>query len=210
MYARDILSRMSTPTPEEIVSAPTPVDYMSAAAEILAAIAWPVAILTLVLVFRKPLLGALRGLVEFKWGSASFTFDRKLDQLAESVAGSGDLPDKPREIWRTLASSSEGDDPRTVIIKSYVALEQWVLENFPAQGIPATRGDRSRPLMEMVREAVNQGKLAPTMVTQVQGLQTLRNLAVHSPTDPTREQATEFETLAGAVLYMMQSAFERN
>jgi hypothetical protein len=56
---------MSTPDPAEYIP-PTPVDYLSATAEILTALAWPAAIVTLVLVFRRPILDALRGLVEFK------------------------------------------------------------------------------------------------------------------------------------------------
>jgi hypothetical protein len=82
------------------------------------------------------------------------------------------------------------------------------VDNFPKHGIEARTDHRNRPLMDMIREAVKRGMLPATMISQVQGLQTLRNLAAHSPNDPTTEQAQEFLTIADAVLYLMQTGLE--
>lgn len=179
---------------------------MSASAEILTAIAWPAAIVALLLVFRRPILDALRGLVEFNWGSASFKFERNLNRLAVSLAES-EVPTASASVEGSALRDSLGSqDPRSAIIRGYLAIDNWAEENLPRHGIPSERNGRRRPLLEMIREAVEKGILPAPTISQVQGLQTLRNLAVHSPTDPTHEQAAEFLTLADAMLYVLQSA----
>lgn len=54
----------------------------------------------------------------------------------------------------TLRDSLGQMDPRSAIILGYVAIEKWAVDNLPQHGIESRTTNRSRPLMDMIREAV--------------------------------------------------------
>jgi hypothetical protein len=166
--------------------------------EIVSAVAWPLCVVIVVLIFRvqiRALLG--RQLRRLKAGPIEAEWDREIQETRAAVVaqeavlepGDSDPQDTGRfDRLRELASA----EPSLAVLGGYQAVDALIQNHARMAGLPA--GHVIRP-----HELIERGVVSGLTMSAVQGLRSLRNIAAHKPDEITPEQAAEFLELAEAV-----------
>lgn len=182
-------------------------------ASIVDSIAWPAAVLVVIVVFRRPLRAMLAGdikrwkagpsglEVEY-WNSrleaARLELETESPQLElktadESVPGDGGLED-----LRELAALS----PRSAVLESFVRIERALSEVLDSAQSPPPPGPSGG--LRLARYAGALKLISPATVDSVEGMSVLRNLAAHGADENLdSKRALEYVDLAEATLYAM-------
>lgn len=170
-------------------------------AELVKALAWPaVAVLTLLLL-RRPLVLALERLAKLKFGDWSLEFENESARVAERIG---------RSNAKALTSNADEDEllklaeqsPRVAVIEAAIRVETALrrLASKHSQDV-----DRWPP-GQLSRQLSQKGVLDRATVESLQGLFHMRNLVVHATErEVTVQQATEFVTLANAILFVLRT-----
>lgn len=170
------------------------------ATEFIASVAWPVAVLVIAIVFRAPITEALRAAggrvkadpFELEWKRNVSTVEADLGlppSISEGKIGgaAGKLDE--------LAEES----PAAAIVESYGRLEQALRALLSGQG---QKLDSRGGVLPLARMALEQGKITPETMNAIEGLDILRNLAVHGRQEElSPKRAHEFIALVQGVLY---------
>lgn len=194
---------------------PTPVDYVLAIASLLGAVAWPITVLVLVLMFRRPLRTALSDLVQLRWGGTELKFRRTAGEVSSSLieplveskvltlqTATSTVRPALHEYYANLAD----ENPLSAIIKAYESIEVWYDEALTRFGIANRDGNRKLGVLQMARRAVNEKLLPASSVHTVEGLGIMRDLALqHGDGKVKPDEAKEFLILADGLLYSLDS-----
>ncbi len=203
-----------------VTGAPTAVDYLLAIASLLGAVAWPVTVLVLVLMFRRPLRTALADLVQLRWGSTELKFRRAAGEVSASLIEP--LIDSKVLTLQTTASPARpalheyyadlaDENPLSAIIKAYESIEVWFDEALSRFGIANRDGNRKIGAMQMARRAVNEQLLPASSLHTIEGLGIMRDLAIqHGDERVTPAAAKEFLILTDGLLYSLDSELEKS
>jgi len=173
------------------------------------ALAWPGAVVTALLVVRRPLLRLIPTIRHFKYGSLELDFERGLEE-AEQKAEAAQLP-PPTPSPAALAG---GLDPRLlapqVVARAYpraAVLEAWLLVEDALQRAALQRGLGSirNFTRKQLEHLVQQGVLPEEAVGLVEQLRRLRNEAAHAVDfAPTPEQAQHYTELAERLVKLVE------
>jgi hypothetical protein len=174
------------------------------ALEFIASVAWPVTVLVIAVMFRAPLTEALRaaggrvkaGPFELEWKRSVSNVEADLGlppSISEGKIGgaAGKLDE--------LAEQA----PAAAIVEAYGRLEEALraLLSDQEQELDARWG-----VLPLARMALEQGRISPETTKAIEGLDVLRNLAVHGRQEElSSKRAHEFVALVQGVLYSIST-----
>ncbi len=181
--------------------------------EFIGEVAWPVAILVVALAYRPLLVSVLeRNLTRLKLGGLEMAWDQAADVVrlrrpaplqpstgASGVAGPG-APPEIRELVEV--------DPRGAILGMYSTVEQVLRDALREHGIEA---EESADALSLVRAGESVGLFPAEVTDAILGIQVLRNLAAHAPTQQhlEPEKAREYIAMAEGSLFAVAMALRR-
>jgi len=199
------------------------VNWMDFVAALVGHLAWPLAIVVVVLLFRRPLAALIGEVSEGEVGPSGFTFKRAWRRAVETVtqassssppeAGLPETHDSPDEAGTATPADSVPDVsayerhhaytiPEGAMAGAYQRLANRLREILGDKpSISAWRNDDIRTLAHRAHEL---GRVPAAVVDSVEGVGILHDLARSAPERVTPSQAREFQTLVQAVLYTLR------
>jgi hypothetical protein len=185
--------------------------------EFVKALAWPVAIVVIVVFLRRPIVDILMqlasGLRRLRAGQSDVEFDRIAGQAkAELTATVSAIPTlgtgvAPIPVLLRFAARAD-DDPAAAITQSLGAVEAALRDLLGSSGklVPVGTGDPTA----IARFARDQGLVPESIVRAVDGVVTLRNSAAADPQRVTKDQAVKYLALVDALLFAIGTQRERS
>jgi hypothetical protein len=195
-----------------IMAPPAGVEYMSAAAEILTAISWPLVLFAIIFTFRKSIRGLLAKLSELKVGGATARFSEAalgvaVATLETALDNSSDTHSSAARMTRTPLTEyydqRADENPLNAILEAYLAVEGWFDRALSTHGIDIRPHNKKLGVREMSIIAVEQGMLPESLLHTVDGLSLMRNLALHKSSPQTPQEAREFLVLTDGLIYTL-------
>ncbi|MFB2586245.1 hypothetical protein [Herbiconiux liukaitaii] len=201
-------------------------DWQQFVAALISALAWPVAVTTLLLVFRSQVVAVVKGLLsriddlsELKIGNNAATFKRQAAEAGASVAqlneatgaghgdgGAGGLPSATKseneERAQRVATLAEVA-PREAVIESYIdverAVSRWLMaKGFQYKGSPTAALRRNNEIPVTVRRSLSV-------------ISDLRNRAAHSADfSITSSAAIEYANASDELIRYFETDLERS
>jgi hypothetical protein len=178
------------------------------------ALVWPVAILAIVVVLRRPIVDILMqlasGLRRLRSGQSDAEFDRVAGQmkaeLTASVSAGGAGPAGIPVLLR-FAGVAE-DDPASAVAQAFGSIEVALRELLGSSGklVPVGTGDPTA----VARFARDQGLVPESVVRAVDGAVALRNFAAADTARVTRDHAVKYLALIDALLYAIVTQRDRS
>ena len=173
-------------------------------AELVKALAWPVATIVLAVLFRRPLVTLVDGLrlrrLKGKDWEAEFI------EVREAVAGAKEELPTAKEPARLPAPENLDallrSDPSAAIVAALPLLDRTLITAAEKAGV---RADGRFSTTKLAEQLEREGVLKPGTLRSITGLQHLRNLVVHG--DPVSreslspERAREFVTMVNAIAF---------
>jgi hypothetical protein len=175
------------------------------ALEFISSIAWPITVLVIAALFRRPITFMLSGqLKSLKAGPVEAVWHEAVSEVREDLpspsAPPGTEVTRAEEIATELASLAERS-PAAAVLEGYSRIERelrTMLANPPVD-IHLDLDRLGAP--SLANLAVQRGRLNPQTAEAMHGLNVLRNLAAHGQAgDLTAERALEYLDLVDAVL----------
>jgi len=184
------------------------VNTLTFIAEMTKALAWPIALVVLGLVFKQHFGGLLEGVKLRRVQKGEWLAD--FETVAQEVRA--ELPSPGRSTSETVHTESPLADetkrlidlaPSAAVSQAWNQLEDRVIAAAASTGITQTR------LPEILRAMVNKGLIKPSVSDSILGLRNMRNLAVHAPSDRlTQSQASEFVIMVEAIMWTLQRSLD--
>jgi hypothetical protein len=181
--------------------------------EFVKALAWPVAVVAIVVVLRRPIVDILMqlasGLRRLRAGQGDAEFDRIAGQakaeLTATVSAGGPNA-APIPVLLRFAAAAD-DDPASAVTQSFGAIEAALRDLLGSSGklVPVGTGDPTA----IARFARDQGLVPESVVRAVDGVVALRNSAAADPQRVTKDQAVKFLALVDALLFAITTQRER-
>jgi hypothetical protein len=185
--------------------------------EFVKALAWPVAIVAIVVFLRRPIVDILMqlasGLRRLRAGQGDAEFDRIAGQAkAELTATVSAIPTvgtgaAPIPVLLRFAATAD-DDPAAAITQSLGAVDAALRDLLGSSGklVPVGTGDPTA----IARFARDQGLVPESIVRAVDSVVTLRNSAAADPQRVTKDQAVQYLALVDALLFAIGTQRERS
>ena len=178
------------------------------------ALVWPVAILAIVVVLRRPIVDILMqlasGLRRLRAGQSDAEFDRVAGQMkaeltasvSAGAAGTAGIP-----VLLRFAGVAE-DDPASAVAQAFGSIEVALRELLGSSGklVPVGTGDPTA----VARFARDQGLVPESVVRAVDAAVVLRNFAAADPARVTKDHAVKYLALIDALLYAVVTQRERS
>jgi hypothetical protein len=192
------------------------VNWLAFIAALAGSLAWPLTVVIIVLIFRRPLLAVAPSLREFELGSLKLKFAEGLAQaasVAEQIApapSESPVPTKPDSLHFGGTDIEDNElllavsAPGALVLQSFVKVEQAL---FLAAANAGLDTNKRRGVRIVAQELEKRGALTPEIAKIVQLLGDLRNEAAHLPNfgiEP--RQALEYARLARHVVAALKSA----
>jgi hypothetical protein len=182
---------------------------MQFVADLVRALAWPAATVTIVLVLRKPIGAALeRGIRRLKAGPVEIEFDEELAEVREELERSPELerarvgPPPGPSLGEELVRLAEAS-PRASVMEGFARIEAQLRE---LVGDVEADTARRQGGVALARLAHRHGLISDETLNAVEGLAVLRNLAAHGRADEiSTQRAIEYLALVDAVLFALRS-----
>ena len=185
--------------------------------EFVKALAWPVAIVAIVVFLRRPIVDILMqlasGLRRLRAGQSDAEFDRIAGQakaeLTATVSAMPTVGTGAAQIPVLLRfAATADDDPAAAITQSLGAVEAALRDLLGSSGklVPVGTGDPTA----IARFARDQGLVPESIVRAVDGVVTLRNSAAADPQRVTKDQAVKYLALVDALLFALGTQRERS
>ena len=184
-------------------------DWLSFVASIVGSLAWPAAVLLLVLVLRRPIGALLPLLQRLKYKELEVEFGRRVEEVREELAQ--ELPGAT-----ALEAGGDGGDaiarlaevsPRSAVLEAWRDVELAALD--AARRI-AGETFRNRTLtFHALRVLEQSDSLDRNVIAVLRDLRGLRNEAAHAPDFAlTRESAVDYGTSASFIAQYLRSVGE--
>jgi hypothetical protein len=145
-------------------------------------LAWPIAAVIIAGIFRKQITNLLQRLNELGWGDAKAKFTKELDK-AEATAQELPSPENQQALPAPLPEEEDRFSKLLAISPSAAVLDAW-------QGVEAQLKRLAIQFnlpshihmnpVSWVKEMSKKGELSPKVVTLVNELRMIRNVAAHS------------------------------
>ncbi len=176
-------------------------NWMQLIAALTQALAWPVGAVVVAVVFREALRKGLnRELKKLKAGPVEVEWSEKIEQAQEQIgqevtddqAAIQTMPLRLREMAKL--------SPDDAVVASFREIEFALREL-----VDDTDSDPKRSIVELVKNAVENGIISRTTSEAIHQLRRLRNLAAHAHTDISYSEALEYIAIADAVMYALDA-----
>lgn len=151
------------------------------------ALAWPLAIVVVAMLFRRQLMSLLAAIKKGKFGPAEFEFERQIGYIEATAQ----LPAAPSPVD---AFQSATDDPRGAILTAWLKVEDRIIRLGTTHRL--TEGPRRSP-NRAYDDVIRSGLLSESSLKVLKGLRWLRNEAAH---------AADFAPTVDAVVSYMRLA----
>jgi predicted transcriptional regulator len=180
---------------------------MTFIAEMTKALAWPVAIIVLGLIFRTRITGLLEGikLKRVKKGDWEADFEAMAREVRAELPSPGapataskTSKHVPQEVERLIERA-----PVAAISLAWNTLEERIAE------VAARAGIKQKLLAEILRALEEKGMIQPSVRDAILGLRNMRNLAVHAPLERlTLPHAREFVDMVEATSWSLEQGLK--
>lgn len=182
--------------------------------QFIAQIAWPVAVLVVAVLYRKPLLELARGGLtrlragpfELAWDQARSGVERRATRKSSPrLVDAERAPGKQRSLLGPEILELADRSPREAILQAHETVRVALARALTEAGAEVETNGLD-PL-DLVREAESRG-ITPAQVTDaVLGLNVLANLAEHAPShEPSAARAREYLAMTDGALYALTVA----
>lgn len=183
-------------------------DTLDFIAEIIRAVAWPVAVVVLVLLLRESLAKVLSrpGLRELRAGPSGIEaiWNETLTEASVELKSAGPVATQLRESAQEARLADleaiVDDQPAAAIMEAFARVERSLVERMRSATDEETPKVGARAL---VRHALERGAITDETAKAIEGLTVLRNLAAHGGGTVSRTRGRQFLALADAVLYSL-------
>jgi len=171
-------------------------------ASLVHSLAWPVAAVSLALLFRRQLSRLLgRPMNRLRAGPLEFEFDRLLATVEADVEPTKRVV--PGESVAVELAGIAEQAPLAAIIESFGRVETALRDLLAAAGLDVSQ----LSVPALVREAQARDLISPETASAIEGITVLRNLAAHGRAGAVRhDRAVEYLALVDAVLYTLRRA----
>ena len=181
-------------------------DILTFVASIISTLSWPIVVLIVALMIRKPFVELFPSLRHAKYKDLDLFFDKKLEEL-EQKADRASLPapsEPPSWTFENPDDWTFGDYiERLAIVSPRVAIsEAWRYVELALQEAAQKSGKKySYNTMQMAKELQEAEMLPKDALFLISELRTLRNAAVHAREfDLEASQASEFARMAERII----------
>lgn len=192
-------------------------DVLGFIASIIESLAWPAALVILLLTLQSPIRKLLRDLTRFRYGDVEIDFGREIRSLEDQAKTAGlRLPEKPverkpktRDSNQIVADSRRlaAEFPEPAVGLAWTAVEHELMQAVLRLAISADYPRHDAPAKNIA--LLNDLEyLDRTTCKVLDGMRTLRNAAVHGVIEVSRispDEAGEFIDLAEAVMEKLKS-----
>jgi hypothetical protein len=180
--------------------------------DFVSALAWPLAIVAIVVFLRRPIVDILMqvasGLRRLRSGQSDAEFDRTVSQVKAELTAtvSAGAPASLPVLLRFAAATE--DDPPAAIGQAFAAVEAALRDLLGSTGklVPVGTGDPTA----VARFARDQGLVPESIVRAVDGVVTLRSSVAADPSRVTRDHAVKFLALVDALLFAITAQRDRS
>lgn len=155
-------------------------DWLTFIAQIIGALAWPSAVITIFLALRRPIRDLMPFIHKLKWKEVEIEFGKQVKEISAELVQELPLGDD------ALAASADESLLRLVEVSPRAAvLEAW--RGVELAALDAARritGDEFRNITltyDALRKLERSKQVAPSILGLLRELRTLRNQAAHSP-----------------------------
>ena len=186
------------------------VDLLQFIVGMTSALAWPLLLGLIVLVFRNSIRARISDISELTWGDKTAKFrqdlDKTISQAAEALpALTTQAPSQGDDALPAAAQQEELDRFKEVveIAPSLAVVEAWFPIERELQRIAAASGyggSQGRSVTFILRRLKDDGVLDRSLVKYIENLISLRNTALHSRTLISVEEAQRYREAAQAAL----------
>lgn len=177
-------------------------------AEMTKALAWPLGLVVLGLIFKSHLRGLLEGVRLRRVQKGEWLAD--FETVAREVRA--ELPGQDQVLGQAKGSeiSLIEENERLLEIAPTTAVSQaWNQLEDRLTSVASSAGIAQKRLPELLRTLVEKGVIKPSVSDSILGLRNMRNLAVHAPPDRlSTTQAREFLTMAEAITWTLQQSLK--
>ncbi|CAN5399317.1 hypothetical protein BH10PAT4_BH10PAT4_4800 [soil metagenome] len=169
-------------------------------AALVAALAWPLGLIVVVLVLRSHIPAFLKSLRRLKLSGFEVELERTRVDIETAVAVADTLPaDRENEPSAEVALG----DPTTTIIREHRRLEDELRQRLKASKV---KGLESKSANQLVALGVASGIFTEAAAEAVRGVSVLRNLAAHGRADRvTPSEAAEYVALVDATIFSLRA-----
>lgn len=179
----------------------TPLEFI---ASLVSSVAWPIAIITAVLVLRRYIPELVRALRKVKISGFELELERTRAEVQEVLSTQRDPIDRPdgRSI-EDLTLRASMQDPVASILSSYATLEDELRKRLALAGVDDTD---KRSAIQLVSLGVSRGIFTEAAAEAVRGVSVMRNLAAHGRAERvTVGEAIEYAALIEATIYSLRA-----
>lgn len=157
-------------------------DVLTFIAQALAATAWPICVLVIVVMLRRPVIDLIPSLRKLKWKGLEAEFEKGLVQARQLIdaeatqlsASKQSFPEKDRKLLDNLAGAA----PRYVVLESWREVEEALLRTARTIGAPE-KLQRARASTVAADSLLKGGEIGNAEFQVITILRNLRNRAVH-------------------------------
>jgi hypothetical protein len=156
-------------------------DWPTFVTELIKALAWPITVLIIIIVLRKPLANLLPTLQRLRYRDLEIEFGRQVQELSEDVkrelpAATAAGTDRPHVArLGELAQLS----PRAVVLESWLDVEEAAIEATRRRGLNLAYRELRAPIL--LGQALEQSGILDESKAQIyHRLRILRNAAAHA------------------------------
>lgn len=192
-------------------------DLLDFISSLVNSLAWPVAIVILVFIFRSPLQKLLEGLTRLRYGELEMNFKQEMQNIKDQATTAGiELEPKTTPAKTTTRDSAEiitdalklvEEFPEPAVVLAWTAVEHELLQVGLRFDIPtSSRG--YNPPGRAIRFLREHGQLESEACDILDRMRILRNAAAHTIKEKVRissDEATEFVYLTGAMTERLKS-----
>jgi hypothetical protein len=181
-------------------------DNTSAIAEIIDAIAWPVVLLIVVLIFRKAIELLISRLKKGKFAGSEVEFESLLEEAERDAPA---IPLESRQALDPDVVALAENQPRSAVITAWLEIEHLIDELLIARGTPSDGPHRRSPLLS-IRAIEKLEAVPPEYIPLLQHLRGLRNEASHSREfEPSPDSIIRYLQLSSIVIHELKDAIKR-
>ncbi|MFA6019949.1 MAG: hypothetical protein WC722_06775 [Rhodospirillales bacterium] len=171
--------------------------------EMTKAVAWPLAVVSVAIVFKRSLPNLIERVTSLKYGDFEAAFTSQAASVADNISAtpspSPSFVDSNGEKLLSLAQES----PRAAILEAWLQIERKLNILADDKHVDASIRRNSTILINTLRET---GAISSETERALNGLRQLRNLAVHAPGyELSAQKAIEFVTFSSALLWTMSA-----
>lgn len=148
-------------------------DGLTFIVEMVKALAWPVAVVSVGALFRKKFSDLLKTLTKGKFGSVEFEFAQRVEDVVASVPDLPSTTTPENALWKAAAN------PRGSVVDAWLKLEEQAIDLAMRRGL--TNATARRYPLGSIQAIAKSDLLKPNHLLALNELKQLRDRAVHDP-----------------------------